>query len=98
MLLLSQTMRQDEKHPNSLILPPWVRRCQIIAVEVASLAVEVIPLAAGRTVVWAGADIEFVVHLLDKYQAPVGVVDTLDRKFDKAGLVAGIAEAGVDSP
>ena len=91
-------MRQDEIHPNSLILPPWVRRCQIIAVEVASLAVEVIPLAAGRTVVWAGADIDVVVHLLDKYQAPVGVVDTPARRFDKVGLVAGIAEAEVDLP
>jgi hypothetical protein len=91
-------MRLDEIHLNSLILPPHVKRCQTTAVEVASPAVEAIPLAAGRTVVWAGVDIDAVVHLLDKYQAPVGVVDTPARRFDKAGLVAGIAEAEVDLP
>ena len=91
-------MRQAEVHLNSVILPPQVKRCQIIAVEVASLAVEAIPLAAGHTVVWAAVDIDAVVHLLDKCQAPVGVVDTPAHRFDKAGLVAGIAEAEVDLP
>lgn len=91
-------MTQDEIHLNSLILPPHVKRCQIIAVEVASLAVEVIPVAAGHTVVWAAADIDVAAHLPGRYQVPVGVVDTPARRFDKAGLVAGIAEAEVDLP
>ena len=75
LLLSSQTMRQDEVHLNNLILPPLIRKCQIIAVEVASLAkaavflaVEVIPLAAGRTVVWAAVDIDTVAHLPGKFQ------------------------------
>ncbi len=91
-------MRRDEVHLNSVILPPQVKRCQIIAVEVASPAVEVVPVVAGRTVVWAAVDIDTAAHLLDKCQALVGVVDTPARRFDKAGLVAGIAEAEVDLP
>lgn len=101
-------MRQDEIHLNSLILPPHVKRCQIIAVEVASLAkaavllaVEVIPLAAGRTVVWAAGDIDAAARLPGRYRALKEEVDTLAGTADTADtaeMVVGIVEVVVDLP
>lgn len=59
----------------------------------ASLAVEVLPLAAGRTAVWAAVDIDTAARLPGRYRAPAEEVDILAGRADTAVVVAGIAEA-----
>ncbi len=99
MLLLSQTVRQDDTHLNTLILHLREKRCQIIAeaslvAVVGSPVVEVAFLAVSHIVVWAVVDIDTAAHLPDKCQ--VEMVDTLDHRIDKAGWIAGIAGVLVD--
>lgn len=55
-------------------------------------------LVAAHTVVWAVVDMDTVVHLPGKYRALAEVVDTPDRRVDKAGMFAGTAEVEVDLP
>jgi len=80
----------------SLILPRWEKRCQIIVAVAA--AVEAAVLAVGRVLVWAEAGIDTAARLLDKGQAPAGVVDTLAGKaVAAADILAGTAGV-VDLP
>ena len=85
-------MRRNETPLNSLILPRCEIKCQTIAVEVASLAAEVVPLVVGHTVVWVAVDIDTAAHFPGKYRALAEVVDI------PAGTVAGIAGVAVDLP
>lgn len=62
------------------------------------LAVEMILLAADRTVVWAAGDIDTAAHLPGRYRVLAEVVDTLAGRADTSVVAAGIAEAVVDLP